>query len=191
MSSENKVIYIKNMVCPRCITAVRQTFEKLGIGVQEIELGRAVIDDDHDVLDEKLQEALREKGFALIGDRNIETVEQVKASLIAYVQNLEKWDEAPKVSDYLAEKLYQNYAALSSTFSQTEDITIEKYLIRLKIERVKELLSYGESTLSEIALRLKYSSTPHLSSQFKDVTGMSPTDFKKARNSFRKSLDQV
>jgi AraC-like DNA-binding protein len=111
--------------------------------------------------------------------------------LIHYVQDLEENEEPPKVSAYLSEKLHQNYSSLSSVFSEQEETTIEKYVIYLKIERVKELLSYGEMTLSEIAWKLNYSSVAYLSSQFKQITGMSVTDYKKARDSFRKPLDGI
>src|SRR5699024_8440145 len=108
-----------------------------------------------------------------------------------YVQNLEGLEETPKLSGYLSEKLHQNYSSLSTVFSESEQTTIEKYLIHLKIERVKEWLSYGELTLSEIAYKLNYSSVAYLSRQFKQITGLSVTDYKKARDSFRKPLDGV
>nr|WP_310682942.1 AraC family transcriptional regulator [Aliifodinibius sp. S!AR15-10] len=91
----------------------------------------------------------------------------------------------------MTEDLNRNYAALSTIFSNTEDITIERYVIRLKIERVRELLSYGEMTLSEIAHQLNYRSVAHLSNQFKQITGMPVTDYKKASNYFRQSLDEL
>lgn len=182
-------LMIKNMVCPRCEMVVRDTLEELGFSVYEVELGRAVVETDREIPASSINEALEGFGFELIENRNQQLAEQIKTLLINYVQQLEAGEEIPKLSGYLSSKLYQNYSTLSSTFSETEEITIEKYLIHLKIERVKELLSYGEHTLSEIAHKLNYSSVAHLSSQFKQVTGMSPTDYKKARDSFRKPLD--
>lgn len=179
------------MVCPRCVMVVRETLEDLGFNVQEVGLGQAVVEQNDSVSIENVNERLNEYGFELIRGKNQQLLEQVKTLLIRYVQDLEDSEEAPKLSDYLSGKLHQNYSSLSSAFSESEDITIEKYLIHLKIERVKELLSYGELTLSEIAYKLNYSSVAHLSNQFRQITGMSVTDYKKARDSFRKPLDKI
>ncbi len=184
-------LHIKNMVCPRCIMVVRETLEELGFNVFEVELGRAVVEEGPTVTDEKVDEELKQYGFELIREKNQQLVEDIKTHLIRYVQELEQSEDAPKVSEYLSGRLHQNYSSLSSAFSGNEDVTIEKYLIHLKIERVKELLSYGSMTLSEIAYKLNYSSVSHLSNQFKKVTGMSVTDYKKARDSFRKPLDGI
>lgn len=191
MADSNKVLHIKNMVCPRCVTAVRQTLEELGLSVQDVELGKAVIEKGPRVSTQKIDKALQKHGFELIQGKDQQLIGQIKAQLIRYVQELEEAEGMPKISDYLTEHLHQNYSSLSSSFSESEEITIEKYLIHLKIERVKELLSYDQLTLSEIAYKLNYSSTAHLSNQFKKITGMSVTDFKKARESFRHSLDDI
>lgn len=186
-----KEFHIRNMVCPRCIMVVRDALKELGFEVQEVELGKAKVTPNDSIGDEKVDEKLKEYGFELLEGKNQQLVERIKNRLITYVQELEMTEDSPKISDYLADKLNQNYSSLSTLFSENEDITIEKYLIHLKIERVKELLSYGELTLSEIAWRLNYSSVAHLSNQFKQITGMSVTDYKKARDSFRKPLDEV
>ena len=192
MSDQNKQqLNIRNMVCPRCIMVVRETLEDLGFEVLDVELGKAVVASKNSIPSGKVDQKLNEYGFELIQGKNQQLVEQIKTQLIEYVQKLEKTEYLPKVSDYLADKLHQNYSSLSTMFSENEDITIEKYLIHLKIERVKELLSYGEMTLSEIAWKLNYSSVAHLSNQFKQITGMSVTDYKKARDSFRKPLDGI
>lgn len=179
------------MVCPRCILVVRDTLEKLGLRVRNVELGKAEVENPDEVSVDKIQEALQEYGFEILKGREEQTIEQIKAHLIDYVQLSERKENLSKISEYLSNKMHQNYASLSSLFSKREDITIEKYLIRLRIERVKELLSYEELTLSEIAWKLNYSSVQHLSSQFKNVTGMSVTDYKKASDSFRKTLDNI
>lgn len=184
-------LHIRNMVCPRCVMVVRETLQKVGYEVHEVELGRAVVESDDSISSTELNEKLNEYGFELIEGKNQQLVEQIKTLLIQYVEGLEEQEEAPKLSDYLSGKLNQNYSSLSSIFSESEDTTIEKYLIHLKIERVKELLSYGELTLSEISYKLNYSSVAHLSGQFKKITGMSVTDYKKARDSFRKPLDRI
>lgn len=189
--TREKVLIIKNMVCPRCIMAVEDILKKHGFTVNKIELGKAVVQGDDSISLAVVNNKLEEYGFELIQNKNQQLVEQVKTLLVSYVQQLQESEESPKLSDYLAKELHQNYSSLSSAFSESEDITIEKYLIHLKIERVKELLSYGEFTLSEIAYKLNYSSVAHLSNQFKKVTGMSPTDYKKARDSFRKPLDGI
>lgn len=183
--------YIKNMVCSRCIAAVRGLFEELGMEVQHVELGKVTVQRDTDVSDEKLNKELEVLGFQLLEGKNQQKVEQIKAHLIEYVKEIEQHKQMPKISEFLAQKMYNNYASLSTLFSDQEETTIEKYLIHLKIERVKELLSYGELTLSEIAWRLKYSSVQYLSNQFKQITGMSVTDYKKASDSFRQPLDSL
>lgn len=188
---ETKELHIRNMVCPRCITVVQDALQELDHDVEEVELGKAVIKTGSDFDLSLIDEKLREHGFEIIKNKNQQLVEKTKTLLIQYVQNLEEQEEAPKLSDYLSEKLHQNYSSVSSAFSESEDTTIEKYVIHLKIERVKELLSYEELTLSEIAWKLNYSSVAHLSNQFKKITGMSVTDYKKARDSFRKPLDGI
>lgn len=183
--------YIKNMVCPRCVMAVRNVFEELGTEVVNVELGKAEVRNAEDLTKESLNKKLSELGFELLEGKDQQKVEQIKNHLIDYVQELERKEEMPKISDFLAKRIHHNYTSLSNLFSEQEDTTIEKYLIHLKIERVKELLSYGELTLSEIAWRLKYSSVQYLSNQFRQVTGMSVTDYKKASDSFRKPLDSI
>lgn len=184
-----QVIFIKNMVCPRCVMVVRDTLNDLGFDVEEVELGKAVVRSADDESLSELQQALNEYGFELLQGREEQIVEQIKTRLVEYVRRSEMNKEMPKISTFLSDRLHQNYASLSSLFSKKENITIEKYLIHLRIERVKELLSYEELTLSEIAWKLNYSSVQHLSSQFKQVTGMSVTDYKKASDTFRKPLD--
>lgn len=189
--SKNEQLIIKNMVCPRCEMVVRETLEELGYRVHEVELGKAVVEEDESIILKEVNKELSEYGFELITGKNQQLVEQIKNHLLSYVQDLEEAENQKKVSKYLSKKLHQNYSSLSTAFSESEDTTIEKYVIHLKIERVKELLSYGELTLSEIAWKLNYSSVAHLSNQFKKITGMSVTDYKKARDSFRNSLDDI
>lgn len=189
MAETEQILHIKNMVCPRCVTVVEDTLRDLGFKVINVELGRATVRADNSIPKDKLDAELQNHGFSLIKGKHQQLVEQIKMLLLAYVEKLEESENQPKLSDYLSGKLHKNYSSLSSAFSESEDTTIEKYLIHLKIERVKELLSYGQMTLSEIAYQLNYSSVAYLSKQFKEVTGMSVTDYKKARDSFRKPLD--
>jgi AraC family transcriptional regulator len=197
MSPESKVLHIKNMVCPRCVSTVREILESLDYEVEKVTLGQAMVTgkSTDPVGDEKLQAKLAQQGFELLVDPDRRLIEQIKTELLGYLkrqeQDADSGKELPKLSDYLSEKLHKNYSTLSKLFSEQESITIEKYLIRLKIERVKELVSYGEMTLSEIAWKLNYSSVQYLSNQFKQVTGMSVSDFKQASDSFRKPLDDL
>lgn len=180
---------IKNMVCHRCELVVQGALEELGLEVVDIELGKAVVKNYGKFSRQAINKSLEEYGFELLEGKDQELVEQIKVKLIQYVREIETAEKVPKISEYLTKDLNQNYAALSTIFSKTEDITIERYVIRLKIERVRELLSYGEMTLSEIAHQLNYSSVAHLSNQFKQITGMSVTDYKKASDYFRQPLD--
>ncbi|TYP92166.1 AraC-type DNA-binding protein [Fodinibius salinus] len=189
MSQSEQILRIKNMVCPRCVTVVEDTLRDLGFKVIDVELGWAKVQAEHAIPKEKTEAELQHHGFALIKGKHQQLVEQIKMLLLAYIEKLEESDDQPKLSDYLSDELHKNYSSLSSVFSESEGTTIEKYLIHLKIERVKELLSYEQMTLSEIAYQLNYSSVAYLSKQFKEVTGMSVTDYKKARDSFRKPLD--
>jgi YesN/AraC family two-component response regulator len=192
MSRNNeKELLIKNMVCPRCIMVVRETLQGLGYQVLDVELGKARITGSKAISIRKIDEALQEVGFELLFGKNQQLVEQIKSWLIHFVKELEEQSSSPNISDYLQENIHQNYSSLSAAFSKSEQITIEKYLIHLKIERVKELLSYGELTLGEIAFKLNYSNVSYLSNQFKQITGMSVTDYKKARDSFRQNLDDI
>jgi len=180
------------MVCDRCIMAVQQILEELGYPEAEVALGEAVVTQAPAEGElKKIDRELQHKGFELIREPQAALVEEVKTQLITYLQEIENSEEMPKISEYLSERLHHNYSDLSSRFSSLEETTIEQYLINLKIERVKELLSYGEMTLGEIAWKLNYSSVSYLSNQFKKVVGMSVTDYKKARDSFRKPLDSV
>jgi len=178
------------MVCDRCKMVVREQFQKLGYEVLNIELGKVVIKtenpDQH-----RINETLQQFGFELLQGRDQQLTEKVKTLLIAYLEKYEEAEKAPNISDYLVSKLAMSYSKISSQFSGAEGTTIERYLILLKIERVKELVSYNEMTLSEIAMKLNYSSTAHLSNQFRKVTGMSVTDFKKIKESLRRPLDSI
>tara|TARA_R110000765_G_scaffold9911_2_gene30820 strand:+ start:9228 stop:9728 length:501 start_codon:yes stop_codon:yes gene_type:complete len=134
--------------------------------------------------------ALQESGFSLINDRKSQLIEQMKTMVVDKIHHSS--DELNiKWTDYISEKLHLDYKYLSSLFSSVESITFEQYIINQKIERVKELLVYDELTLSDIAFKLNYSSVAYLSNQFKKVTGMTPSQFKKSVDKNRKSLDDI
>lgn len=181
------------MVCDRCIMTVEAVLDDLGFDVREVSLGNAVIsaDPDPDKFDQISRE-LSKKGFELITDRNDKLLEELKVQLLSYLRYLEDTDDPQKLSTYLQRELNYNYSYLSKYFSDHAGVTIEKYLINLKIERVKELLTYGELTLSEIAWKLNYSSVQYLSNQFKKVTGETVSTFRShSDKNSRQSLDAV
>lgn len=184
-------LHVKNMVCNRCILVVKSELEKLGQEVLSIELGEVVLKDKISVNDKKdITKQLETFGFEILNDSSSKTIEKIKTILIDLVQNKNN-NINVTLSDYLIQNLHQDYSKLSNLFSTVEGISIEKYFINLRIEKVKELIVYDELSLSEIADLLNYSSVAHLSNQFKKVTGFSPSYFKKIKESKRKELDQL
>ena len=192
-NQETKNIYIKNMVCNRCIKVVREEFEKLGLVVKNIQLGEVEVVNDEANLDMKrISEVLVTNGFELLDNKNSRIIEKTKVLLINLISSVDSGKDINiSISEYLAEETGLNYHYLSTLFSSLEGITIEKYIIHLKIEKVKELLVYGELTLSEISFRLGYSSVQHLSNQFKKITGLTPSYFKSLKNKNRQALDSI
>ncbi|MFD1186409.1 helix-turn-helix domain-containing protein [Pontibacter rugosus] len=186
---EGTTFQIKNMVCPRCITVISTELEGLGVAFEIDRLGEITIF-DHDQVDmAAVKQVLGKHDFELIQDKDELLVEQVKLAALDLVQghvttNLRN-------SDYVAERVGQSYSSLSKTFSRREGVTIEKYLILQKIEKVKELLGYGEMNLSEIARKLGYSSVHHLSNQFKSVTGLTVNQYKDSEDRDRSALGRV
>jgi len=172
--------------------AVHEILNKLEIPYIEVRLGEVVLKEPQkpDTL-KTLSEELHGIGFELIEDQALQIVEKIKNAIIDLVRNTRQKHNPYNFSDYLADRLNKNYHYLSNIFSEKEGITIEKYMILQKIEYVKEMLIYDELTLSEIAWKVKYSSVSHLSNQFKQVTGFTPTAFKKMQRKDRTSLDQI
>lgn len=184
------VIYIKNMVCKRCIQAVSRELEQLGLQA-DVGLGEAVL--QKEPLPETLvilRERLDALGFELLDDQRSRLIEKVKTLLIEQVQ-LGELPEHFSLVDFVSKALHRDYSAVSKLFSEVEGITLEHFFILQKTEKVKELLVYNELSLSEIAFRLGYSSVAYLSSQFKKVTGMTPTTFKTGHRGLRRALDEV
>ena len=179
------------MVCNRCIKVIREELEKLGYPVLEISLGEAEIQGNPAAADlEIIKKVLDENGFELIEDKAGKLIENIKTVIVEYVHYSEK-DLNMNLSELIENKLSKDYSYLSTLFSSTENITIEHYFILQKIEKAKELLKYGDLTLSEIAYKLGYNSVNHLSSQFKKVTGMTASDFKKNTDLKRNPIDKV
>ena len=168
------------MVCDRCIMVVRQQLEALHYDVKEVKLGEAEIEPSptkEDIL--KIQEQFLKIGFELLEDKKGKLSERIKTLIIEKI-NLGDQHSNENFSDYLTEKIGLDYHHLSHVFSEVEGNTIEKFVIIKKIEKVKELLSYNELTISEIAWKIGYSSIQALSSQFKKNEGITPSEFKKA-----------
>ncbi len=179
------------MVCNRCVRAVTEVLCQLNIEHEAVLLGEIALYKELTNEQKKaLQEKLAELGFELIDDRKTQLIEQIKRLLLELIQNAED-ERRENLSDYLSNQLRLDYSYLSNLFSSVEGITIEKYFIALKIEKAKELLVYGELSLSEIAWKLGYSSVQHLSNQFKKVTGLTPSYFKTIGAEKRKPFDQI
>lgn len=181
-------LHIKNMVCDRCILVVRQQLENLGFNVLKVSLGTAEISpepDDSAML--QISSALQLVGFELIDEEKGRLVEQIRNTVIQLVHHTDLSENRSNFSDLIAAGLHKDYAYLSRIFSESEESTIEKFIIQQKIEKVKELLEYGQLNLNEIAYQLGYSSSAHLSAQFKQVTGVAPSKY----NNGRKPIDKV
>ncbi len=179
------------MVCNRCIAAVRQEFERLNLPPAALSLGVVTLEkapDENQLT--QLKKGLAALGFELLDDEKKKLIEKIKNIIIEQV-HYNVSDGVHNFSDILTEKLHKDYSYVSGLFSDVEGITIEKYIINQKIEKVKELLVYNQLSLSEIAFQLGYSSVSHLSSQFKKVTGLTPSYFKTSGGLRRKPLDEV
>jgi AraC-like DNA-binding protein len=180
------------MVCNRCIKVVKDEFEKLNYNVKDIKLGEVVLESNESINIQNIKKVLEENGFELLEDKNVKLIDRIKTFIIEHIHHNKKSEPLKEnYSGYISKKIGKDYAYLSHLFSSIEGITIEKYIIHQKLEKVKELLIYDELTLSEIAYRLGYSNVGHLSSQFKQITGMSPSEFKKMLSKDRKSLDEI
>jgi len=171
-------LYIKYMVSLRCKMVVKDAFKKLGIRYATVNLGEINVEEDiTDKQREKLKAMLLKSGLELMDDKRAILIERIKNVIVEMVHYA---DDLPKTnfSDFLSKELNYDYNYLSNIFSETQGVTIEHYIILHKIEKVKELIIYNELNLSEIAWKLRYSSAAHLSSQFKKITGLTPSYFR-------------
>jgi AraC family transcriptional regulator len=182
---------IKGMVCPRCLSTVKNELRNLGAEVLELELGKAVIRYPKNSINvQSIESALKRNGFELLTNDESKIIEKIKIVLIGIIS------ETPIVlkvnlSETIVDNLGKDYTFLSKLFSNIEGITIEKYFIQLKIEKAKELIQYDQLNFTEIAYELGYSSVNYLSNQFKQITGMSMSEHKKLSLWNRKSLDKI
>ena len=191
MDEKQNKIFIKNMVCQRCVMTVENIFKDLSIPVNKVSLGEVeLVEKATNTELNNIQKALNHVGFELIDTRVNKIIEDIKQAVMEYLalgmdsQNL-------KLSSFITNKIPYDYSYLSDLFSSIEGKTIEQFFILQRIEKVKELLVYDQLSLTEISYQTGFSSIHHLSSQFKKVTGLTPSHFKKIGIEKRKSLDSV
>jgi AraC-like DNA-binding protein len=180
------------MVCDRCIMVVRQQLENLDFLVSEISLGTAKVypdPDEHQL--QRIAADFKLLGFELIDKEKDKLTERVKNVIIELVHHTDLSQIHQNLMTVIADRLHKDYAYLSRLFSEAEEMTIEKFIIQQKVEKVKELLEYGELNITEIAYKMGYSSSAHLSAQFKTITGLTPREFKSSGLPFRKSIDKI
>jgi AraC-like DNA-binding protein len=185
-------LYIKNMVCHRCKLAVENELKKVGLTPVQVELGEAMVNEDSltSQQEKELSRNLQAIGFELLDDKRKKLIEKIKTLIVESIH----YDKNPgnkNFSKLISEHLHHDYSYLSKLFSETEGITIEQFIISQKIEKAKELLVYDEMSLSQIAFELNYSSVAHLSAQFKKITGLTPSAFKKSGIHHRHTLDSI
>lgn len=183
-------LFVKNMVCPRCITAVEKVLSDMELKPVNVQLGTAetgIEPDERQLIILKLK--LKETGFELLEDSKLQIVDKIKSAIINHIHHTD--NTSVVFSELLAGELHRDYSGLSKLFSATEGITIEQFIILQKIEKVKELLLYNELSLSQIADAMGYSSVAHLSAQFRKYSGLTPTAFRQTGATLRLPLDRV
>lgn len=186
-----KEFHVKNMVCRSCIRIIATALKNNGLNLDSIELGKLVIETEN-VSETKVQliSILKDMGFDLIESPEEKLVEQIKILLIQLVNGLPNHTNL-KVSEHLTDKLHQEYSTMSKLFSYNQQITIEKYFIKLKVEKVKELIHSPKYNFTELSQILGYSNLGHLSAQFKSETGMSLTQYKSLDLNIRNPLNRI
>ncbi|MCU0346989.1 MAG: AraC family transcriptional regulator [Saprospiraceae bacterium] len=184
-------LFIKYMVSNRCKLAVKDELKKLGLHFVLVELGEVEIMEELTPEQRtQLKADLLLSGLELMDDRKGILIERIKNAIVEMVHHS---DETLKTnfSDYLSEKLHYDYTYLANLFSEVQGTTIGQFIIAHKIERIKELITYGELNISEIAWKMNYSSVAHLCNQFKKVTGLTPTHFKQLKDKRRNPIEEI
>lgn len=179
------------MVSARCKIVVKEELKRLGLHFIMVDLGEVEIMEDISAQQqEQLKTALNESGLELMEDKKGILIERIKGVIVEMVHYTE---ELPKTnfSDYLSAKLHHDYTYMANLFSEVQGTTIEQFIISHKVERIKELIIYGEMNITEIAYKMNYSSVAHLSNQFKKVTGLSPSHFKQMKDKRRNPIEEV
>ena len=184
------VLHIKNMVCPHCQKVVRKELESQGLHPLSVQLGTVTLQESTEELDQQaIRNALAAHGFELLDEKKAVMVEKIKNIIVELIHH--RSATPGNFSELIAGRLGLDYAYVSHLFSSAEGVTIEKYTILQRIERVKELLIYDELSLNQIADQLGYSNVAHLSNQFKKITGLTPSNYKKLKENNRRSLDEI
>ncbi|MCQ2146261.1 MAG: helix-turn-helix domain-containing protein [Bacteroidales bacterium] len=186
---ETHSICIRNMVCPRCVKAVKGLLDDLGIEFEDVVLGHATIKSplSPEMLS-RLREALEREGFELLDDLQSSEVENIRLSIIEWAR---MDGDRPALSEYLQNRCMKEYSSVSKLFSQMKSITVERYAMLQRIEYAKELISYGDKSISEISWSLGFSSPAHFSNQFKKETGISPKQFRQMHSKDRQFIDSI
>jgi len=182
-------IHVKNMVCSRCTEAVEYIFKEQGVVIKNIELGQVIVDEITEQQILSIESNLNQKGFEILKEKNSILIQKIKNIIINHVES--HHESKQKFSEFLSKKIGYDYSYISRIFSSNTGYTIEKYFSLQRIEKTKELIKYDELNLSEIAYKLNYSSVAHLSKQFKQITGMNPSEFKRQQSLQRKGIDQI
>jgi len=189
---KTSTIHVKNMLCSCCTRVIRWELEHAGVRVDEISQGRAVVTYDPGKIDmEGIREILVQQGSDLVEDRESRVVEEIKLAVVELIHYMNNVDSIVRKSEYLVEKTGLSFAYLSRIFSSHEHITLERFIILHKIERIKELIDQEELTLSEIAYQMDYSSVQYLSNQFKRYTGMTVSEYRDSDRSSKRFLDEL
>jgi len=188
----SETLMIRNMVSNCCVVLLRERLEAAGIIVNQVQLGQVIVSYDpvhhnHNAV----AELIREIGLDVIEGREMIMVEKIKQAVIELIHHMNNVDSVVRKSDYLVEKLGYSYQHLSKTFSAHEPVTLERYIILQKIERIKQLIDNNEFTLSEIAFMMDYSSVQYLSNQFHKTTGMTVSEYKASDRSSKKPIDKL
>lgn len=185
-------IFIKNMVCPRCVSSVKALLEQQELAYYEIELGKVSL--KRSLSPRKWQilgQALEELGFELLEDKEQQLVNAIKSFIVEWIHYGKAAESPWNLSEALAQELNKDYSVLSKTFSRKQGKTIEQFSQQQKLARAKELLMYNQQSIADIAFDLGYSSAAHFSNQFKKMTGQSPSDFKKQTGTSRPFIDFI
>jgi len=191
MAEKTGKLFIKNMVCQRCIMTVENILQNLDIPFRSVTLGEVEYEGALAGADrERIQSSLEKVGFELIATRVNKVVDDIKKAVRDYLE-LGLESQQQKLSVFITDRVPNDYSYLSDLFSSIEGKTIEQYFILQRIEKVKELIVYDQLSLTEISYRTGFSSVHHLSAQFKKVTGLTPSHFKKIGNDKRKTLDSI
>lgn len=189
---KTETIYIKGMICTSCKHLVKLLLEEEGVMFKRLQVGQAEISFDDRIMNlEAIDKILIPYGFSIIKAQDDLLVDRIKQTVVDLIYHMNNMNSIVQKSEYMVEMLNMNYDKISREFRKHEPITLEKFIIRVKIERIKELLEQADYTLSEIAYMMDYSSVQHLSAQFKKVTGITVSDYKNCDECGRIPLDKL